>query len=107
MHHLAQEVVLLLLMRKFTVFREPDKNDNISIYNGSNNNVKPFTMYEALSHQQQIQKDYPFDKTLWNYGINVTKNKLWFSFCFLFLQIIPALIIDVGLRLNGIQFRCV
>lgn len=88
-------------------FRDPNKKDKVSFYNCSNNGINLMTLNEALDIDRKFDVQYPYNKILWTNGASITNNKLWYCFCFIFLQLLPAFLLDIGLRLMAVNFRCV
>ncbi|XP_055680430.1 putative fatty acyl-CoA reductase CG5065 [Lutzomyia longipalpis] len=75
--------------------------DPLPIYNCSTSDVRPTTFDEVVALGKDLAPQWPFDKTLWYPGGNVTNWKMYNYIKVILLHVLPAIIIDTAFKISG------
>ncbi|XP_018321636.1 putative fatty acyl-CoA reductase CG5065 [Agrilus planipennis] len=79
--------------------RKLDEKLDVNFYNCSSHNVTAVTQGEMIAMGKQLNWEVPLSNPLWYPGGGITKCKYWHYINVLFLHLIPALLIDLVLKI--------
>ncbi|CAH2101760.1 unnamed protein product [Euphydryas editha] len=77
-------------------------NDDVDIYNCSTSHMKTMTIGEIVDFGKNIAiRKVPIEGMLWYCGGAVTRSRIEYNFRVLFFHLLPALLVDLVLRITG------
>lgn len=74
---------------------------SLPIYNCCISNQRCATMEQIIDMGKAIQDETPLDKMLWAPGGGLTRSRVWNFVKVIFVQLLPALLIDILLGFKG------
>ncbi|XP_045770535.1 fatty acyl-CoA reductase 1-like [Maniola jurtina] len=75
--------------------------DEIDVYNCSSSHMKTMTMGEVVDYGKKIVREIPLEGMLWYAGGSLTTSRLMYYFKVLFFHLLPAVLVDLVLRITG------
>ncbi|XP_045529419.1 fatty acyl-CoA reductase 1-like [Pieris brassicae] len=78
-----------------------EATDDVEVYHCSSSHMFIMTVREIVENGKAILKEIPFDNILWAGVGSVTKSRLNYNLRILFLHLLPALLVDLVLRIIG------
>ncbi|CAK1546456.1 unnamed protein product [Leptosia nina] len=80
-----------------------EPTDDVEVYHCSTSHMKTMTIGEIIEHGKEILKEVPLDNMLWISDGGVTKSRLEYNLKVLILHLLPAILVDIILRIVGKQ----
>ncbi|XP_050358525.1 fatty acyl-CoA reductase 1-like [Nymphalis io] len=79
-----------------------EPTDDIEVYNCSTSHMKTMTIGEIVDFGKNcIVREIPLEGMLWSVGGSVTRSQLEYYLKVLFLHLLPAILVDLVLRITG------
>ncbi|VVC98170.1 unnamed protein product [Leptidea sinapis] len=79
-----------------------EPTDDIEVYNCSAGNIKTMTIGEIVKYGKEvIIEETPLDGMLWAVGGSITKSRFEYNLKVILLHLLPAILVDIILRLTG------
>nr|XP_026483536.1 fatty acyl-CoA reductase 1-like [Vanessa tameamea] len=79
-----------------------EPTDDVEVYNCSTSHMKTMTIGEIVDFgKNSIAREIPLEGMLWFVGGSVTRSKLEYYLKVLFLHLLPAVLVDLVLRIIG------
>ncbi|XP_041971130.1 fatty acyl-CoA reductase 1-like [Aricia agestis] len=78
-----------------------EPSDDVEVYNCSTSHMKTMTMGEIIECGKQLIQEVPLEGGLWFPGGGLTTSRTVFFINVIFLHLLPAVLVDILLRLLG------
>ncbi|XP_022120956.1 putative fatty acyl-CoA reductase CG5065 [Pieris rapae] len=78
-----------------------EATDEVEVYHCSSSHMATMTVGDIVDNGKAILREIPFDNVLWPGDGGVTKSRLDYNLRVLFLHLLPAILVDLVLRILG------